>query len=110
MTSADAGQGIEPRASEVDYDFPEAVVGTSIVITTNRSIHVRVMDDENYRLYRSGEDCRAFQGDVTTSPYRFRVPRDARWHVVIDPYTSFGLAEFTVRLIDDAVLSSADRA
>ena len=95
----------ETRVSEVDYDYPDASAGMSVVITTNRSIHVRIMDDENYRLYRDDLDCRAFQGWVTTSPYRFKIPRDAHWHVVVNPYTVNGLAEFTVRLMHDEVLS-----
>ncbi len=99
-----SGNG-EARVSEVDYDYPDATAGMSVVITTNRSIHVRIMDDENYRLYRDDQDCCAFQGWVTTSPYRFRIPRDAHWHVVVNPYTVNGLAEFTVRLMHDEVLS-----
>lgn len=105
MANDDAPGAVNPNISEVDYDFPDAAPGKSVVITTNRSVFVRILDDENYRLYRDGQDCRAFQGSITTSPYRFRIPRDAHWHVIVDPYTAAGLAEFTVRLMDDTVLS-----
>lgn len=94
----------EGQMNEVDYDFPDACPGKSIVITVNRSVYARVMDDENYQLYRKGEDCRAFQGRITSSPYRFKIPYGQHWHAVIDPHTLGGLAQFTVRLMDDAVL------
>ena len=105
MTNSDSLHDDVPQTNEVDYDFPEAREGKSVVITTNRSIHVRIMDDQNYQLYRNDQDCRAFQGKISSSPYRFKIPHGQHWHVVVNPYTIGGLAQFTVRLIDDAVLS-----
>lgn len=89
---------------EVEYDLGIAGPGKSIVVTITRSVEVRIMDHDNYELYRSDEDCRAFSGRLISSPYRFPVPREARWHVVIDPSACTGIAEFSVRLIDDGVL------
>lgn len=90
-------------AREVEYDLGVAV-GKSIVVTITRSVQIRIMDDENYRLYKADEDCKAFSGRLTSSPYRFALPREARWHVIIDPSTYSGIAEFNVRLIDDDVI------
>lgn len=67
---------------------------------------VKIMDHKNYELYKADEDCRAFSGQLTSSPYRFKVPREARWHVIINPHTYSGTAEFNVKLIDDAVLGA----
>jgi len=100
----DAQEQNAEKLQEVDYDFPDACPGKSIVITVNRSGYARVMDDENYQLYRNGEDCRAFQGHITSSPYRFKIPYGQHWHAVIDPHTLGGLAQFTVRLMDDAII------
>ena len=91
-------------AREVEYDLGVAGPGKSIVVTITRSVQVRVMDDENYRLYKADEACKAFSGRLTSSPYRFALPREARWHVIIDPSTYSGIAEFSVRLIDDDVI------
>ena len=84
----------------------ELDAGQSIVITITRSVGVKIMDHENYELYKADEDCRAFSGQLTSSPYRFKVPREARWHVIINPHTYSGTAEFNVKLIDDAVLGA----
>ncbi len=91
---------------EIEYDLGPAGPGKSIVVNITRAVLVRIMDAENYALYKAGEDCRAFQGTLTSSPYRFRVPREAHWHVVIDPDTYSGIAEFSVRLVDDSTLST----
>lgn len=48
----------------------------------------------------------AFSGRLTSSPYRFKLPREAQWHVIINPNTYSGTAEFNVRLIEDSVLDS----
>ena len=88
---------------EVEYDLGKAGPGQSIVINITRSVMVRVLDSENYALYKQGKECRAFQGQLTSSPYRFKIPREDSWYVVIDPDTYSGCAEFSVRLHDDAV-------
>lgn len=87
---------------EIEYDLGFAGPGKSIIVNISRAVMVRIMDAENYALYKAGEDCRAFQGTLTSSPYRFRVPREASWYVIIDPDTYSGIAEFSVRLLDDS--------
>lgn len=87
---------------EVEYDLGPAGPGKSIIVNVTRAVVVRIMDAENYALYKAGEDCKAFQGTLTQSPYRFRVPREASWYVVIDPNVYRGIAEFSVRLMDDS--------
>lgn len=101
------GRGWAER--EVEYDLGSAGPGQSIVITITRSVVVRILDEVNYRKYKAGEDCTAFSGRLHASPYRFRIPRDDCWHVVIDPATYSGRAEFNVRLVDDEALDWAGR-
>ena len=81
----------------------------SIVIAITRSVMVRVLDHENYELYKAGRECTAFQGQLHASPYRFPVPRRDRWHVIIEPTTYSGTAEFSVRVLDDAVITETAR-
>lgn len=102
------GRGWDPKA--VEYDLGVAGPGESIVITISRSVMVRVLDDENYRLYKQGGECAAFQGRLHASPYRFPLPREDRWHVIIEPNTYSGIAEFTVRVLDDAVIAAGAQA
>ena len=106
MTQDHGSDGRNWNKSEVEYDLGVAGPGQSIVITITRSVGVKIMDHENYELYKADEDCRAFSGQLTSSPYRFKVPREARWHVIINPHTYSGTAEFNVKLIDDAVLGA----
>lgn len=91
---------------EVEYDLGVAGPGKSIIVNITRAVLVRIMDAENYALYKAGEDCKAFQGTLTSSPYRFRVPREAHWYVIIDPNVYRGTAEFSVRLMDDSTFDS----
>lgn len=107
MTTDDFGpDGRGWNTREVEYDLGVAGPGKSIVVTITRSVVVHIMDHESLELYKAGKECRAFSGRLTSSPYRFALPREARWHVVIDPLTYSGIAEFNVRLIDDAVIDS----
>lgn len=96
------GRGWNSR--EVEYDLGVAGPDKSVVITITRSVVVRIMDHDNYMLYKAGDDCKAFAGRLTSSPYRFALPRVAHWRAVIDPSTYSGIAEFNVRLIDNDVL------
>ena len=101
------GRGWDPKA--VEYDLGEAGPGKSIVIEITRSVMVRVLDDENYRRYKAGEESMAFQGRLHASPYRFPLPKEDRWHVVIEPNSYSGIAEFRVRVLDDAAISGQAR-
>lgn len=100
MTSGMGPDGRGWGAKEVEYDLGFGGPGKSVVINITRSIDVRIMDEENYCKYKAGESCAAFAGRLHSSPYRFSLPRDAKWHVVIDPSTYSGIAEFNVRLMD----------
>lgn len=104
MTQDHGPDGRDWSQNEVEYDLGFAGPGQSIVITITRSVAVKIMDQENYDLYKADEDCKAFSGRLTSSPYRFKLPQESDWHVVINPSTYSGTAEFNVRLIDDAVL------
>ena len=106
MTQDHGPDGRDWNMREVEYDLGVAGPGQSIVITSTRSVAVKIMDHENYELYKADEDCNAFSGRLTSSPYRFKLPREAQWHVIINPNTYSGTAEFNVRLIEDSVLDS----
>lgn len=99
------GRGWDARV--VEYDLGQAGPGKSIVFNTTRSVFVSVLDEENYAAYKEGrDDYRAFEGQLQSSPFRFSLPRDGSWHVVVDPRTYSGIAEFSVRVVEDEVLDA----
>ena len=53
-------------------------------ITLDAQANVRILDDENFALYRSGEDHACHGGWVESSPVTLEVPHAGIWHVVID--------------------------
>lgn len=106
MTHDHGPDGRDWNLHEVEYDLGDVGPGQSIVITITRSVEVKIMDQENYELYKADKDSKAFSGRLTSSPYRFKVPREAHWYVIINPNTYSGTAEFNVRVIDDATLDS----
>jgi hypothetical protein len=46
--------------------------------------HVFLMDEDNYRSYREGEDFDYYGGLVRRTPLRMRAPRAGPWHLVVE--------------------------
>lgn len=46
--------------------------------------HVFLMDDDNYRYYREGEEYDYYGGLVRRSPLRLKAPYAGAWHLVIE--------------------------
>ena len=99
----------------IDYEYCTGCQSCEVACKEEHGIPVgqwgiHLLDDENYRLYKQGGECTAFQGRLHASPYRFPLPREDRWHVIIEPNTYSGIAEFTVRVLDDAVIAAGAQA
>lgn len=58
--------------------------GDSVRVSLDRQANVLLMDDPNYRHYRSGRSYRYYGGLARVSPIRLRAPSPGRWHVVVD--------------------------
>jgi hypothetical protein len=62
----------------------EANAGDVIEVTIDHPANVQFLDQANYDLYKSNQGYRYTGGHATTSPVRFEVPRDGRWHITVD--------------------------
>ena len=99
--------GKEQEAThDFDYDLGVSGPGKSMVLTTANSVYVRVLDEENYKKMRAGEEFKAFQGQIHSSPYRFKFPREAHWYAVVTPSVFFGVSGIDVQVRKDSMLDS----
>jgi hypothetical protein len=67
------------------YDLGNVSQGrTAVVSLSGSAANVLLLDDLNFRRYRSGQQYNYKGGYVTQSPYRVTVPSSGHWHVVIN--------------------------
>jgi hypothetical protein len=55
-----------------------------IQVRLDKQANVRLMDDDNFQKYRSGQQHKYYGGHAVKSPVRLRPPHSGRWYVVID--------------------------
>lgn len=66
-------------------DLGEQPAGTEITVRLEGSAaNVVLLDPYNYSCYRAGLSFRYAGGVFHRSPARLTVPRDGRWHLVVD--------------------------
>ena len=65
------------------YEF-DLSAADAIEVTLDKQANVRILDDANFSLYKSGERHRYFGGLAKESPVQIPAPRAGHWHVVID--------------------------
>jgi hypothetical protein len=65
------------------YEFDLSDEDT-VEVTLNKQANVRLLDDVNYSLYKSGKRHRYHGGLAKTSPVRIAAPHAGHWHVVVD--------------------------
>lgn len=95
-----------PVSRDLEYDLGVAGPGQSMVFSMSKPVYIRVMDEENFQKYLADEEFKAFQGQITSSPHRFKFPREAHWFCVVTPKVFFGVSDFKVRVMKDSVLDS----
>jgi hypothetical protein len=83
------------------YEF-DASRGDLIEVTLDRAANVQLLDPENYVNCQNGRGYRYHGGYGTTSPVRLAVPRDGKWHVVIDLDGGAGRVRAAARLLSGA--------
>lgn len=83
------------------YEF-DANGGDVIEVTLDRAANVQLLDPANFENYKNGRGYRYHGGYATTSPVRLAVPRDGKWHVVIDLGGGAGRVRAVPRLISEA--------
>jgi hypothetical protein len=67
------------------FDLGHQKRGAIVTVSLSGSAaNVRLLDESNFRNYRSGRQHRYYGGLAKRSPVRFEIPRDGRWHVAVD--------------------------
>lgn len=68
----------------VHYDLGHQDRGTVVKVTLGSRAVVRLMDESNFRVYRSTGRYKFVGGEALRSPLPLEVPHSGRWHVAID--------------------------
>ncbi|MEE9162686.1 MAG: DUF1883 domain-containing protein [Candidatus Neomarinimicrobiota bacterium] len=55
-----------------------------VQVDLDTEAYLRLMDDENYEVYRQGENYRYFGGLAEKSPANIKPPKKGHWHLCID--------------------------
>ena len=74
--------------------------GETVRVTLDKQANVRLLDDENFRRYRSGGRHDYRGGLVKASPFGLTVPHAGRWHVVVDLGGYAGSVHASIELLN----------
>lgn len=58
--------------------------GDIVVVDCSHRCNVLLLDDTNFRFYRSGGRFSYYGGYFTYFPARISVPQDGQWNIVLD--------------------------
>jgi Domain of unknown function (DUF1883)/TIR domain len=93
------------------FDLGRQRRGSVITITLSGSAaNVRLLDDTNFRSYRSGRQHRYYGGLAKRSPVRFQIPRDGHWHVTVDLSGLRGQVRASVQVSPGALPEITERS
>jgi hypothetical protein len=83
------------------YEFD--LSGDDIVeVTLDKQANVRLLDNANFSLYKSGKQHRYHGGLAKTSPTRIAAPHAGYWHVVVDLGGYAGTVGASARVLQEA--------
>jgi hypothetical protein len=68
----------------VEFDLAQRKKDDVVEVTLSSQAYVRLLNDENFSIYKEGGLYSFFGGLVKISPYRITVPEDGRWHIAVD--------------------------
>jgi hypothetical protein len=67
------------------FDLGHQKRGATVTVSLSGSAaNVRLLDESNFRNYRSGRQHRYYGGLAKRSPVRFEIPHNGRWHITVD--------------------------
>lgn len=72
-----------------------------VQVTLPQSAYLRLLNEENYPLYRSGEQYRYHGGMATGSPAVIKPPEPGFWHLCIDLGGPDGTLTATVHVVHE---------
>ncbi|MDR0569886.1 MAG: DUF1883 domain-containing protein [Clostridiales Family XIII bacterium] len=79
------------------YDLGQAREGAMTEIALGYAANVRLMDADNYALFRQNAPHKFTGGYIQRSPYKAVLPSDGHWYVVIDAGSFFGKIKCLVK-------------
>ncbi|WP_377288770.1 DUF1883 domain-containing protein [Rhizobium sp. SG2393] len=82
------------------YDLREQRAGTIVEVTLSAVANVRLMTDQNLKLYKQVLKHQFVGGVAKKSPLRLVVPASGHWHLIVDMQGLHGLAQSSIRVLD----------
>ena len=79
------------------YDLQRQPAGTIVEVSLSAINNVRLIDEQNFNLFRQFQPHKYAGGLVKTTPVRLTVPADGHWHVVVDMDGLPALADSSVK-------------
>jgi hypothetical protein len=74
--------------------------GDLVIVECDHQCNVRLVDDDNFKLFRDGRPHRYYGGFYRTFPARLVVPSSGYWNVVIDLGGRRTAAKYQVQYIE----------
>lgn len=94
----------KPKFLYTHYDLKALRAGTVIEVTLNGANNIKLMTPANFQRFKELLDYK-FQGGVAKkSPFRFTIPENGIWHLVVDAEGHARLAESSVKMLNQPVL------
>lgn len=90
------------------YDLGQQARGTVVEVALSCINNIRLMDDDNFKLYAEDKSFKFLGGRAEKSPVRLTIPKTGHWHVVVDKTGFQALANSNVRAIPPKTLTAAD--
>jgi hypothetical protein len=80
------------------YDLGTVKAGDTVEISLGYAANVRLIDSENYELYKQKIQHRFTGGYIERSPYKVTIQDDGHWYVIIDSGSFFAKIKALVKL------------
>ena len=68
----------------IKHDLGHLPRGEIAEVTITNAANVRLLDSDNFLMYRSGQRHNYIGGHYKHSPVQFEIPRAGHWYVVVD--------------------------
>jgi hypothetical protein len=73
-----------------------------VEVTLDKQANVRLLDSQNFALYRHGSQHRYYGGLAKETPVRIKPPHAGHWHLVIDLGGYGGTVRAAARVLQGA--------
>lgn len=85
----------------IKHDLGEMIGGEIVEVSLTSAAYVRLMDNANFRYYRSGRRHKSYGGHYNTSPVKLKIPYPGYWIVAVDLAGYAGEVGSSARVLTD---------